>query len=260
MATGHAGKLAQARHLLRHDVERAPIGAHRRIGELQAARIGVRGGRQDGSRRAAFDGASGIHDDHVVANLRGQPQVVGDENDRGAVLALHVGDQPDDRRVHGDVERGGRLIGNDQARIAGERHRDEHALAHAAGQLMRISPKQFARLRQPRGVQHGERALAAIAAASTAEARKVFVELRADRQHRIERGHRRLRDEGDRASEQSAPLRRRHLQKVLALERQRACRDRKTRRQKLGDGASDHGLAGAGFADEAENFSGLKIE
>ena len=30
--------------------------------------------------------------------------------------------------------------------------------------------------------------------------------------------------------------------------------------QELRDGAADHGLAGAGFADEAENLSGLQIE
>ncbi|MGB7255691.1 MAG: hypothetical protein WBC94_19050 [Xanthobacteraceae bacterium] len=212
-------------------MERTPIGAHRRIGQQQAARIRVRGVGQDGSRRPAFDGAPRIHDNHVVANLYRQPQVVGDENDGGAVLALHVRDQPDDRRVHGDIERRRRLIGNDQAWIAGKRHRNEHALAHAAGQLMRISPKQFARLRQLRGVQHGERAPATIVAASTVETRKVFVELCADRQYRIKRGQRRLRDERDRSPQKSAPPRPGHLQKVLALECQFACRDRKTGRQ-----------------------------
>ena len=127
----------------------------------------MRGVGQHGSRRPALDGTPRIHDDHVVANLCRQAQVVGDENDGGAVLALHVGDQPDDRRVHGDIERGCRLIGNDQMRIAGKCHRDEHALAHAAGQLMRISPKQFVRLRQLRRVQHGERAPATIVTAGT---------------------------------------------------------------------------------------------
>ena len=73
--------------------------------------------RQHGARRPAFDGAAGIHHGDLVAQLRGEAQVVGDEDDRGAVLALHVGDQRQDRRMHGDVERGGRLVGDDQARI-----------------------------------------------------------------------------------------------------------------------------------------------
>ncbi len=159
----------------------------------------MRGHRQDGSRRSAFDGAPGIHDNHVVANLCRQPQVVGDENYRCAVLALHVGNQPDDRRVHGDIERRGRLVGDDKTRITGKCHRDEHALAHAAGQLMRISPKQFARLRQLRGVQHGERTLSTIVPASPIETGKVFVELCADRQDGIEGSQRRLRDKRNRS-------------------------------------------------------------
>jgi hypothetical protein len=132
--------------------------------------------------------------------------------------------------VHGDIERRRRLIGNDQTRIAGKCHRNEHALTHAAGKLMRISPKQFVRLRQLRGVEHGERAPATIVAARTIETRKVFVELCPDRQYRIKRGQRRLRDEGDRSPQKSAPLRLGHVQKVLAFKRQRACRDRKTGR------------------------------
>ena len=88
----------------------------------------------------------------------------------------------------------------------------------------------------------------------------MFVELRTDGFDRIERGHRRLRDEGDGAAEQIAPLRPRHSHQVLALEQQGAAGDGKSRRQKLGDGASDHGLARAGLADKAENFSRLKVE
>ena len=37
-----------------------------------------------------------------------------------------------------DVERGGRLVGDQQLRLAGQRHRDHHALAQAAGQLVRV--------------------------------------------------------------------------------------------------------------------------
>jgi hypothetical protein len=38
-----------------------------------------------------------------------------------------------DLRLDGDVERGGRLVGDQHFRIAGERHGDHGALAHAAG-------------------------------------------------------------------------------------------------------------------------------
>ena len=215
---------------------------------------------EHGARRPALDGAAGIHHGDLVAQLCGKPQVVGDEDDRGAVGALHVGDQRQDRRMHGDVERGGRLVGDDQARIGRKRQSDQHALAHAAGQLMRILRQQFAGARQSRRRQHGDRAVAARAAAVFAEPRQMLVELRADGAHRIERGHRRLRDEGDGAAEQRAPRAWRHAQKVFAFEQQRPGRDRKTGRQQLRDGAADHGFAGAGFADEPEDFSRRQIE
>ena len=48
-------------------------------------------------------------------------------------------DEVEDLRLHGDVERGRRLVGDEQLRIAGERHGDHHALALAAGELVRIA-------------------------------------------------------------------------------------------------------------------------
>ena len=53
-------------------------------------------------------------------------------------LLLQLAHQIEDLRLDGDVERGGRLVGDQELGIAGERHRDHHALAHAAGELVRI--------------------------------------------------------------------------------------------------------------------------
>ena len=47
-------------------------------------------------------------------------------------------EQVEDLRLHRDVERGGRLVGEQQLRAARERDRDHHALAHAAGELVRV--------------------------------------------------------------------------------------------------------------------------
>ena len=95
--------------------------------------------------------------------------------------------------------------------------------------------------------------VAALRAAVHAEPRQVLVELRADGQHRIERGHRLLRDEGDVAAEQA----RRRAGAIATRsspsnDSDPRC-DRETGRQQLGDGAADHGFAGAGFADKAED-------
>ena len=51
---------------------------------------------------------------------------------------LQVHDQVEDLGLDGDVERGGRLVGDQQLRVAGQRHRDHRALPHAAGELVRV--------------------------------------------------------------------------------------------------------------------------
>jgi hypothetical protein len=52
-----------------------------------------------------------------------------------------------DLRLDGHVERGGRLVGDQQRRVAGQRHGDHHALAHAARQLVRVLAWRGARRR-----------------------------------------------------------------------------------------------------------------
>ena len=54
------------------------------------------------------------------------------------VSRLQRAHQVEDLRLDGDVERRGRLVGDQQPRLAGQRHRDHRALAHAARQLVRI--------------------------------------------------------------------------------------------------------------------------
>jgi hypothetical protein len=51
---------------------------------------------------------------------------------------LEVAHQVEDLRLGGHVQRGGRLVGDEQAGMARERHGDHGALAHAAAELERI--------------------------------------------------------------------------------------------------------------------------
>jgi hypothetical protein len=43
--------------------------------------------------------------------------------------------------LDGHVQAGGRLIGNQQGRPAGQHHGDEHALGHAAAELVRVGAR-----------------------------------------------------------------------------------------------------------------------
>ena len=65
-----------------------------------------------------------------------------------AELLFQVHHQLQDLGLDGHVERGGRLIGN-QHGVAGQRHGDHGALAHAAGELVGIFPGALFRSRHP---------------------------------------------------------------------------------------------------------------
>jgi hypothetical protein len=67
-----------------------------------------------------------------VGQLEQQGQVVGDEQDREAEPLLELYDLGQDVPLHHHVERGGRLVHDDDFRIGGECHGDHHPLPHAA--------------------------------------------------------------------------------------------------------------------------------
>ena len=56
--------------------------------------------------------------------------------------------QVQDLRLDGDVERGGRLVGDQQLGVVGERHGDHHPLPLAAGELVRKGVEPAARRRR----------------------------------------------------------------------------------------------------------------
>ena len=118
---------------------------------------------------ALLDDAARVHHDDAVGDLGDDAEIVGNEQHRHADLALQLVEQVEDLRLDRDVERGRRLVGDQQHGIAGERHRDHHALAHAARQLVRIVGEALLRGRDLDQLEHLERALRRAAAWSQAE-------------------------------------------------------------------------------------------
>ena len=168
-----------------------------RDGAEQAHRVGVlRRGEQPGRRRL-LDDLAGIHDGHVVAGLGHHAEVVGDEDDGRAGLGAQLGQQIEDLRLDGDVERRGRLVGDQQRRRAGERHGDHHALAHAAGELVGIFVDAHARRGDPDALEHVDGGARAPRRRQPAMAHQGLADLVADGEARIERGHRLLEDHGE---------------------------------------------------------------
>src|SRR5260221_9899694 len=88
--------------------------------------------------RRFLDLAAGIHDDDALRHLGDDAKIVGDEDDRGADLALELAHQIEDLGLDRYIKRGRRLVGDEELWIAGERHSDHDALAHAAAELARV--------------------------------------------------------------------------------------------------------------------------
>ena len=87
---------------------------------------------------ADLEHLAGIQHAHPVADLADHAQVVRDVDHAELALPAQAIEQVENLRFDRDVERGGRLIEDEQLGIADKRRRDQHALLHAARQLMRI--------------------------------------------------------------------------------------------------------------------------
>src|SRR5690606_25122373 len=111
--------------------------------------------------------------------------------------AAEIGDQVEDLRLDGDVESGGRLVGDEDVRVVGKRHGDHDALALAAGKLVRIGAQAALRLWNADEAKqlHGAGACGRPGQALVVDQR--FGDLEADGKQRIEGGRRLLEDHGD---------------------------------------------------------------
>ena len=115
-----------------------------------------------------------------------------------AQLAQEVEDAGLDRHV----ERGRRLVRDQDARVAGERHRDHHALPHPARELVRVlvDPALPGSGMWTRSSSSIARASRVAPARGSRCLRSDLADLLADAQHGVERGHRLLEDERDLAA------------------------------------------------------------
>ena len=84
-----------------------------------------------------LDHLAEVHDHHAVGDVADDVEVVRDEDVGEAELPLQVLQQVEDLGLDRDVERGDRLVADDQLRVDRERARDADALALAARELVR---------------------------------------------------------------------------------------------------------------------------
>ena len=76
-----------------------------------------------------------VHHGHPVRHPVDHPEAVTDEENGRVQLALQFADEIQDLRLHGYVEACGRFIHDEERGVGQERHRNQHPLLLAAGQL-----------------------------------------------------------------------------------------------------------------------------
>ena len=169
--------------------------------------VGVAGRREQRLHRRALDDLPCVEHDDLIAGLGDDAEVVGDEEERRSELAPELGQERQDLRLDRDVERGGRLVGDEQAGTAGDGHRDHHALPHAARELVRVGEHAPLGVGDADLAEELDRARPRFLARQPAVQDQRLADLIADAHDRIERGHRLLEDHGEPIAAQLAHLR-----------------------------------------------------
>ncbi len=247
-----------------HDNRLGGVGHRRlaaRFGGEQMARVVVLRIGEDLFHRSGLDDLALGHDADTVGEFAHDAEVVGDEEHGHAVLALQLAQEFEDLRLDRDVERGGRLVGDQQFGPIGERHGDHHTLTLAAREFMRIGFQPFFRLADADLVQQLQHAGTRRLPGHTLMQCEDFGNLLFDRMERIERCHRLLEDHGDVVAANFAQFAVGGLQQILALEEDLAARMAcRGIGQKPQDRICRDRLAGTGFADERDNLALVDIE
>src|SRR2546427_316677 len=157
-------------------------------------------------------------DARVVAHLGNDPEVVRDEDQRDAARALELLQEVQVLKLNGDVEVGGRFVGDDDPGASGLGDRPHDALAHAAAHLVGEVP--HAALRR-RYAHRGQELLDALPQRLPAERLMIVGRLGPllpDREQRIERRHRVLEDGRDPPPADPTHLRLALFHEIVAVE------------------------------------------
>ena len=109
----------------------ALLAVDRRHRREQRLRVRVVRAVEDDLGRAELHQPPEVEHGDAIREVAHDAEVVRDEEVRRVALRLQLDEQVEDRGLHRDVERRGRLVADDEARLAGERAGDRDALLRA---------------------------------------------------------------------------------------------------------------------------------
>ena len=166
---------------------------------------------------AVLDDPALLHHRHTVGETAHQIEIVGDQQHRHRIFLLQMREQLQNLTAQAHVERRCWLIGQQQARLAGQRHRDHGALTLPARELMGKAAGPSFGLGNSGLCQAGDRSLPGLRSRQTLLELQDLSNLIADGKQRIERRHRLLEDHRDLAAAQRLQLTLRQGHQVLRL-------------------------------------------
>ncbi len=222
--------------------------------------------------RAALDHHAEVHHGHFVGDFGNDTEVVGDEDHRHAQLVLQTLHEFEDLGLGGDVEGGGRLIGDQQGRVVGQSHGDHGPLAQAATQLIGERVVAVFGAGHPYLAEHFDRVQPRLFRRHGGVQANVLRDLVPDRVHHAEGGHRLLEDHRDLLAADApdqAPLRidtgevdrgPNASHGIGAVEEHFAADDLAGRLHDLQDRAGCHALAAPALAHNAERLAAFNVE
>ncbi len=161
--------------------------------------------------------------------------------------------------LHGDVESRGRFVGDQQLRLASQRHGQHHSLSLAAGELVRIGLEQASRLLEAGQFEQFQYPPAQLGATQAAMQAQTLADLAADALQWIERGHRLLEHHADALPTNRQQCLRRQGEQFLAVQAHAAAQARRARQQAQ-QGVGGLRLAGAGLASQGQGLAGAQAE
>ncbi|CFP58793.1 Uncharacterised protein [Bordetella pertussis] len=178
-----------------------------------------------------------------------------DSDQRRVVLAADFLHAIEDLPLDGHIQRRGGFVADDQVRLVEHGDGDRHALAHAAGELVREAAQALVGRRNAHRLQRLAATFHGLGARDVLMRENGFGHLFADAQHRVQRHQRILEDHGDAVAAQLPHLLFAQLAQVLALEADLAFdhfagRVDQPQQRKPGDR-----FARAGFADQPHDFA-----
>ena len=250
--TIHAGGADQAGQVRRF-IRKGQQGSHQHAG------VGVPRTIQHLLPAAVFNQAAGMHDADMGAHIRHHRQVVGDEDHTDVHILLEGSDGLQDLVLDDDIQGCGRFVGNDQRRVAGQRHGNDHPLAHAPGKLVGIILKPaFGDLHQvkqrsgPMG--HG------VAGQVRFMGNDGFGDLILDAVHRVECIHGRLEDHRDPAPADLPHARAADGGQILTFEAGLPGNDAGVGCQQPHECHPDGGFPASGFSHQSQRAAPFHLE